>query len=768
MDQKNLTFGLGFEGLGGTIEQMRTLGETISGAGSQIQSSEDQARNWGTQTQSSASQAAQGLDGVRRIAERITEGMEETGAAGADALGGVGDAAHRARDSLGDTEESTRRVGNTFRDIGRDAESLGGSVRRSAGTALQAHGTLTDGMRAGMQGALGFTESRLGAFAGKMKQTAQNGIKFFKGPTTFIQEKFYGALEKVGNRLNNLEDESEEAGDSLKDMGKDGQSAGSQIKDAIGGAVAAFAAFKIATSLVKAGFNALKSFASSMISVGVETEKVGAKFDAVFEGTAVAEWAGNFADAIHRSESEVKSFLTSNKKMYTDLGITGTAADDLSKITTSLAYDMGAAFNMEDAEALGVIQDYIGGNTKALSEYGVQIDDAILKQTAMDMGLGSNIAALDDASAAQVRMTALLENGSKIQQIASEKQTGYANNIKNLKGVWSNFMEGAAQKFVPVFSQLTDVIIESWPMVEPVLMGLVTSLSDGMSTVIPIISDLASGFLPELMSAFGEVGAAALPLGSVIMDLAMTALPPLVSAVGPVISVISDLAKTILPPFASIISNIASTVVPPLVNILKSLSENVIQPLIPHFEKMVNALLPAFSAALSLIPPALQIISPILDGIGSILSTIIGYLGKIVEWAASGLGTVLEKIAGVFGGGGGGGASVPHNALGTSNFQGGATYVNEEAGELAVLPSGTQIIPADRSEQLINQIANNQNTARVEKSFNPTVNIQVSGGGMDEQGKEILKREMIDVMRDLYAEWNNDSYMNRDIQLGNV
>lgn len=44
---------------------------------------------------------------------------------------------------------------------------------------------------------------------------------------------------------------------------------------------------------------------------------------------------------------------------YTGKGITGDAAAELSKATTSLAYDFGNAFAMDDTEALGVVQDYI-------------------------------------------------------------------------------------------------------------------------------------------------------------------------------------------------------------------------------------------------------------------------------------------------------------------------------------------------------------------------------------------------------------------------
>lgn len=773
MDQRNLTFGMDFGGLGSAIDQLNHTQGAIAGVREEFAGSQEQSRQWGTQVQSAASSASQGLSGVIDLTGQVGDGLNDTGAIGSQAFEELGTAAHRARDSLEETEDSTRRVGTAFHDIGRDADTLGDAVRRSAGTALQSHGTLTEGMRAGMQGALGFTEKRLGVFTEKMKQTAQSGLKFFKSPVTFIQDKFYNALERVGNRLNNLEDESEDTGDSLKDMGSDGASAGSQISDAIGSAVKSFVAFKAATALVKAGFNAVKSFASSLLEAGVNAEQVGAKFEAAFAGTEAAAWADNYAAAIHRSETEVKSFLTSNKKMYSELGITGTAADDLSKITTSLAYDLGSAFNIDDAEALGVVQDYLKGNTKALAEYGIQIDNAVLKQTAMDMGLGSNIAALGDAAMAQVRMSALLEQGTKIQQEASKKQDGYANSIKSMKGIWSNFIHDAAQKFTPVFSNMVGILIDSWPTIEPVLMGFVTTLGDGLTTVIPLVSSLAAELLPSLMDAFSNVGTALMPIGSLMMDLATTILPPLFEAVGPIISAFSSLAETVLPPFVSIVTNIATTIIPPLINVLKSLSQNVIGPLLPLLSSIMevagniaNAILPVLAKGLGLIPPILESISPVLSVIGSVLSTVVGYLGKIVEWAASGLGTVLDKIGSLLGGGGGG-KGTPHNALGTNNFPGGPTYVNEEGGEMAILPSGTTILPADRSKQLIESVASGQNNNVVSKSFAPVVNIYPPAN-MDSSQVDDLEDRVRRLLREFKSEMDEDDYTNLAIQFGNT
>ena len=166
-------------------------------------------------------------------------------------------------------------------------------------------------------------------------------------------------------------------------MGDAGEEAGSQVKDAIKGAIGAFVGFEA----IQAGIDKLKELGAVAFEMAGIAESSGKKFKANFN-EADSQWVDNLADSIHRSTSEVEGFMVSNKAMYGELGITGDAAKELSKITTSLAYDLGNAFSIDDTEALGVVQDYISGNSAALEEYGVHIDDTILKNTALSMGLG--------------------------------------------------------------------------------------------------------------------------------------------------------------------------------------------------------------------------------------------------------------------------------------------------------------------------------------------------------------------------------------------
>ena len=371
-----------------------------------------------------------------------------------------------------------------------------------------------------------------------------------------------------------------------------------------------------------------------------------------------------------------------NKALYSELGITGQKADDLSKVTTSLAYDIGAAFKMDDAEALSVLQDYINGNINALAGYGVQIDDTALKQTAMQMGIRKNIEDLSDAEAAQVRMNALLENSTSIQRQAADAELGYANGSKAVKARLTELKEEIGAKFEPVFSKVVGKLLEAWPKIEPKVMSFFDKLQSGLSAAAPVLLDFAVSALPQVVSAFMGVMEAGAPIGGVLMELATTAVPPLMEAIGPLAGVISNLAQTVLPPLGNIIGKLARTVIPPFVEIVTLVAEKGIKPLMPLVEAIADAVLPVIESGLQALMPLLGAVLPILEPICTVIGEIVGFLGKIATYVNSGIGTVINKVAGLFNGGGGkAGADIPYNASGTQNFKGGWTHINEQGGE---------------------------------------------------------------------------------------
>lgn len=672
-----------------------------------------------------------------------------------DALGGVAKGAGKAESAMAQAgsraAESAGAASEGFRGAGKDAETFGSAVARSAGESLRKFNSLPKAIKAGVDGGIGHASKKADSFFKRVATGAGRMGKAFLHPVQAIKGKMAEAIKAAGAEADEMGAKAEDAGRDLKGMGNEGEDAGNSIKNALGSAAAKLVALKAGFEIVKAGLQSVKDLGAALLETGKDTQGINAKFSAVFDDKAIGEWADNFAGAVNRSKTEVKSFLVSNRAVYQEMGLAGKAADELSKITTSVAYDIGAALKIDDEESLSAVQDYIKGNTAALSQYGVQIDDTMLKQAAASMGYRKSIEDLSDAELAQVRMNALLENSASIQRQAAEGQTGYANNIKGLKAAITDFGEKAASKLSPLFDKITGSFLKSWPKIEAPLLKFIDYLGNGgVGAALPALADMAATALPPLIDMLSQAFEAAEPLGGALIGFATTALPPLVKALAPAVSMLAELAGTVLPPLGSIIGKIAESILPPLTKAASTLNRTVIEPLMPVISSIADAILPALAAGMQALSPLLELISPALEAIGTVLGKVVGFLGKIVEYAAGGIGTLIDKVAGFFGGGGGSpGADIPHNASGTENFAGGMTYINERGGEMAILPSGSKVIPADKSQALIEGMP-----GRGMPTINVTVNVDLKGEtdektleGLEEKFRRIAEKVGEEVYR---------------------
>lgn len=746
-----MTFGLDF-GLQKSIDELTSITEDLQNVVEELR-----------QIERSGSSAGAG----------ISDGFE-------DASGAAGD----LDDKLGDVQDGLEGIGdeadNTKTKVISAADEMKARFQEAMGASLQEGESFTKSLKTGISSGFDYAEKRVKSFFDTGQKKLKDFNQALKHPIQTIKTSLGKALIESSEKIRGLGDSANDTEDDLDDMGDAGEEAGSQVKDAIKGAIGAFVGFEA----IQAGIDKLKELGAVAFEMAGIAESSGKKFKANFN-EADAQWVDNFADSIHRSTSEVEGFMVSNKAMYGELGITGDAAKELSKITTSLAYDLGNAFSIDDTEALGVVQDYISGNSAALEEYGVHIDDTILKNTALSMGLGENIDELDDASLAQIRMTALLKESADIQKAAIEETDGIVNSTKSLKGVWTDFMAEAGSRFAPTMEGLFGTISNNWPTIEPMLLGFVDVLSNGMSQSIPILLDLGQTVIPSLTTVLGALFEAGAPL----------------------ISVFGEIAGTVLPPFAQVIETLATTLLPPFTEILITLNEYVLQPLLP---------------ALELLEPPLKFIGEMVGAIGDGLSEMIkfvsGGIGKVTGFFGNLFGdadegkedqkeinegfsemstnadesyrqmaenssqawkqmqedadrssaAIINDLNGISAKMNPGSPEpIPHNASGTNNFEGGFTYMNEEGGELAFLPSGSVIVPSDRSEQLMDSIVNNIVNNDVDKKsvFAPNVIIRIEGSA-DESIIEKIEEILRDLFPELYRQMQEEDYSNRSLQQG--
>lgn len=841
-DVRELTFGLDFD-LDEPIKQLDAVVDRLE----QVTSGEEDAADASHEVGAQLSSGMDAAEASTRRAEKAVEGIGTQLSAGADAAEDFGRAGEK--------------IGSQFRDMGREADSFGSAVKKSMGASLKSGKNFWSSIKAGAQGGFGYAEKRLSDWHKKFQTGAKSMVTALSHPIQTIKNKLGDALLSSEKKTEGLGAKAVATAKKLLGMGQDGENAGDSIKEAMKGAVGSLIGFEAIEGVISK-LNELGAAALEVAKAAETTEK---KFNAAFSGTDAADWVDNFADAVHRSTAEVQSFIVSNKSMYGEMGITGQVAADLSKITTSLSYDLGNAFSMDDAEALGVIQDYIKGNNAALEEYGVHIDDATLKASAMQMGLGANVDSLNDAAKAQVRLNALLGQSEKIQQAAINDTDGLTNAQKSLNGIMQNFALEAGEEFTPVLEGLYGTIIENWPTIEPMLMGLVETLSSGLSEAMPVLLDLGQTLIPTLTDVVGTLFEAATPILSVVEELASQILPPLVGFIG-------EIAQTLLPPVVGLLETISPLLdsISPVLSVIGDILQVIAQGLgsaIGWMSDGVGKVTSFFSGIFGGAKDsksAVDDLSGAVNGLGTATSKktslavdtskykekvtgaatastkavkdsskqaqtsaessfsamgtsatstysrmesaskaswksmtleattgankIISELGRVKTAAA---GTTTSRTTGSSSASSAGakttpaasastagkvGTSIPHHAGGTPNFEGGPTWMNEQGGELAVLPGGSAIIPADQTERLMqsytnfvtnsNTNNNTSNTSRTSVVINPSFTIKIEGNAGDERTMSALEDRLRSIFRDLYQEAQEEDYTARALQAG--
>ena len=101
--------------------------------------------------------------------------------------------------------------------------------------------------------------------------------------------------------------------------------------------------------------------------------------------------------------------------------------------------------------------------------------------------------------------------------------------------------------------------------------------------------------------------------------------------------------------------------------------------------------------------------------------------------------------------------------------------MNEEGGELAILPGGSAIIPADETDRLMQSFSNTtNNTTNVNTNSHhssrsvmvaPEIKIVIEGRA-DDQAVSNIEERLRALFRDLYQEAQEQDYTDRAMQSG--
>jgi hypothetical protein len=217
-------------------------------------------------------------------------------------------------------------------------------------------------------------------------------------------------------------------------------------------------------ALLKAAGPATAALAGLAAGAGLAVKKAS---DLQETTSKVGQIFGNANDDIRKFARDASKNIGQSEKAALDatatFGIFGKAAglagEDLSKFAidfTTLATDLASFNNTNPEDAVLAIGAAMRGESEPIRRYGVLINDAAIKQQALEMGLISTTKkALDPQTKALATARAIMKQTSDQQGDFARTSDGLAGQLKILKARADDLVAAFGQALLPIAETLT-------------------------------------------------------------------------------------------------------------------------------------------------------------------------------------------------------------------------------------------------------------------------------------------------------------------------
>lgn len=288
---------------------------------------------------------------------------------------------------------------------------------------------------------------------------------------------------------------------------------------AIGGFARA-AATAVAAVGVAAGAAAFKT-----IEAASNLEEAQAKVGQIFGDSArlIEEFAASAATSLGQSKQSV---LDAAGVFGTFGKAAGLSGDDLALFSnsfTKLATDMASFNNTSPEEAVQALGAALRGEAEPLRRYGILLDDATLKQAAMELGIYDGNGALTQQQKILAAQKVIWEQAGDQIDDFKRTQKGLANQTRILRAQLANIAAAIGAKLLPVVVKAATFVNEK---LIPAFGSLYrTFQQEGISGVFDRIGDALNKYGPIITAKLKQ-------LTGVLWEWIQAAIPPALEALG--------------------------------------------------------------------------------------------------------------------------------------------------------------------------------------------------------------------------------------------
>jgi len=352
-----------------------------------------------------------------------------------------------------------------------------------------------------------------------------------------------GDVDNLNKSLKQATGDVDTFGDKMGKVGK-----------AIGVALAA-ATVAAGAMAVKIGVEAVKAasdLSETISKVGVlfgDTSKEIEKF--------AAEAAGSLGQTKQQALDAAATFATFGKAA-------GLSGKDLSKFSidfVKLSSDLASFNNTSPEQAINAIGAALRGEAEPLRAYGVLLDDASMRQKALELGI---IRTTKEALTPQQKVLAaqalIYEQTSAAQGDFARTSDGLANKTRILTAQLENAKVTIGEALLPIVLELATLFSEKViPIVQKVSEAF-GSNADGMGGTLKALADGIKGFVQPIFegfrSAFDKIKKTVIENKDefeAFFDVIKAAAPIIGNVIGKAFSLIGDIASVTLNIMANVV-----------------------------------------------------------------------------------------------------------------------------------------------------------------------------------------------------------------------
>ena len=240
---------------------------------------------------------------------------------------------------------------------------------------------------------------------------------------------------------------------------------------------------------------------------------------------------------------------------------------------------------------------------------------------------------------------------------------------------------------IGLWNQIKTALLSAWAAIQPAVISLMASFGRLREAVANAINAVSTALQPAF-NAVNMVISAVLSFGGSISSFLMPILQMLAMLLGGALVTALIIAANVIANHIVIAINIAASVITGFLGVLDGIITFLTGVFTGNWAMAWQGIVKVFESIFTTIT---NIIDSVLNGIKANVNSIIDTINSISF-------TVPEGVPGI-GGETFGGLNIPKFAGGVENFTGGPAIIHDKGAEIVDLPSGTRVIPHDKSLQ---------------------------------------------------------------------